>query len=170
MIRVGSDLGVTKQTQMKVLKESKMSDTFASFKVSLEMLLRRLDTQSTEARRSLYCIAKQKWNSKTRLVERSAGTGRRCTSCRSKCARATRCSISMQALAPSATIVDKACAALFLCQALLSSKSKSKSNTCASNSSGVCVSMDLWSHLLNFPGTTTTIRLLKRGERVRTAT
>merc|ERR1719464_2641292 len=66
VIRLVSDLGVTKQAQME---ESKMSDTFETFKLSVEALLRALDTQSTEARRSLDRIAKQKWKSKTRLVE-----------------------------------------------------------------------------------------------------
>merc|ERR1712176_675971 len=40
-----------------------------TFKLSVERLLQRLDTQSTEARRSLDRIAKQKWKSKCRLIE-----------------------------------------------------------------------------------------------------
>jgi len=66
VIRLVSDLGVTKA---ECMEEQKMPDTFETFKVSVETLLTRLDTQSTEARRSLDRIAKQKWKSKTRLVE-----------------------------------------------------------------------------------------------------
>ena len=64
VIRLISDLGVTKQN---IMEESKMSDNFETFKLSVETLLQRLDTQSTESRRSLDRIAKQKW--KCRLIE-----------------------------------------------------------------------------------------------------
>merc|ERR1719242_2284618 len=46
-----------------------MEDNFETFKLSVETLLQRLDTQSTEARKSLDRIAKQKWKSKCRLIE-----------------------------------------------------------------------------------------------------
>merc|ERR1712176_76845 len=66
VIRLISDLGVTKASMME---ESKMPDNYETFKLSVETLLQRLDTQSTEARRSLDRIAKQKWKSKCRLIE-----------------------------------------------------------------------------------------------------
>merc|ERR1712228_560673 len=66
VIRLISDLGVTKATMME---ESKMPDNFETFKLSIETLLQRLDTQSTDSRRSLDRIAKQKWKSKCRLIE-----------------------------------------------------------------------------------------------------
>jgi len=66
VIRLVSDLGVTKA---ECMEERKMPDTYDTFKLSVETLLTRLDTQSTEARKSLDRIAKQKWKSKTRLVE-----------------------------------------------------------------------------------------------------
>eukprot|EP01084_Bolivina_argentea_P270795 460537_1 len=66
VIRLVSDLGVTKQN---IMDESKMSDNFETFKLSVETLLQRLDTQATESRRSLDRIAKQKWKSKCRLIE-----------------------------------------------------------------------------------------------------
>ena len=66
VIRLISDLGVTKQN---IIEESKMNDNYETFKLSVETLLQRLDTQSTEARRSLDRIAKQKWKSKCRLIE-----------------------------------------------------------------------------------------------------
>merc|ERR1712176_135997 len=40
-----------------------------TFKLSVERLLQRLETQSTDSRRSLDRIAKQKWKSKCRLIE-----------------------------------------------------------------------------------------------------
>merc|ERR1712190_439433 len=52
-----------------MMEESKMPDNFETFKVSVETLLQRLDTQSTDSRRSLDRIAKQKWKSKCRLIE-----------------------------------------------------------------------------------------------------
>ena len=66
VIRLISDLGVTKQN---IIEESKMNDNDETFKLSVETLLQRLDTQSTEARRSLDRVAKQKWKSKCRLIE-----------------------------------------------------------------------------------------------------
>ena len=66
VIRLISDLGVTKQN---IIEESKMNDNYETFKLSVETLLQRLDTQSTESRRSLDRIAKQKWKSKCRLIE-----------------------------------------------------------------------------------------------------
>eukprot|EP00484_Ammonia_sp_Unknown_P030971 CAMPEP_0197026418 /NCGR_PEP_ID=MMETSP1384-20130603/6503_1 /TAXON_ID=29189 /ORGANISM="Ammonia sp." /LENGTH=536 /DNA_ID=CAMNT_0042455073 /DNA_START=73 /DNA_END=1683 /DNA_ORIENTATION=- len=66
VIRLISDLGVTKAN---VIEESKQADNFETFKLSVETLLQRLDTQSTEARKSLDRIAKQKWKSKCRLIE-----------------------------------------------------------------------------------------------------
>eukprot|EP01084_Bolivina_argentea_P317855 551124_1 len=66
VIRLISDLGVTKE---QIMEENKMNDNFETFKFSVETLLQRLDTQSTESRRSLDRIAKQKWKSKCRLIE-----------------------------------------------------------------------------------------------------
>eukprot|EP00485_Elphidium_margaritaceum_P010641 CAMPEP_0202694714 /NCGR_PEP_ID=MMETSP1385-20130828/8497_1 /ASSEMBLY_ACC=CAM_ASM_000861 /TAXON_ID=933848 /ORGANISM="Elphidium margaritaceum" /LENGTH=548 /DNA_ID=CAMNT_0049350611 /DNA_START=90 /DNA_END=1736 /DNA_ORIENTATION=+ len=66
VIRLVSDLGVTKSS---IVEEQKRPDNDDTFKFSVETLLTRLDTQSTEARRSLDRIAKQKWKAKCRLIE-----------------------------------------------------------------------------------------------------
>eukprot|EP01083_Nonionella_stella_P029359 80834_1 len=66
VIRLISDLEITKQS---IMEEKKMPDTFETFKESVSTLLQRLETQSTESRRSLDRIAKQKWKAKCRLIE-----------------------------------------------------------------------------------------------------
>ena len=56
-----SDLGVTKRS---LVEEEKMPDNFGTLKNATERLLKSLDKQATESRKSLDRIAKQKWASK----------------------------------------------------------------------------------------------------------
>lgn len=66
MIRLISDLGVTKQ---KLVDEEKKPDNDATFKLAVETLLERLDNRSAESRTSVDRVSQQKWKAKTRLIE-----------------------------------------------------------------------------------------------------